>query len=144
MTPEDLLRLEAFLKKEPIAETAMSVSMIDGMMAATVIGPSPVMPSDYLQWIWDTEEGEIEAPFDSQEAAGEILRPVRALSFNSLSFGRAPRLDGTIHALVGVEGSTKNAAETGPERFTDLEVERRVARFQSRNQPPSKLEIGRG
>lgn len=73
MTPEDLLRLEAFLKKEPIAETAMSVSMIDGMMTATVIGPSPVMPSDYLQWIWDTEEGEIEAPFDSQEAAGEIL-----------------------------------------------------------------------
>ena len=71
--PADLLRLEAFLKREPIAESAMSVSMIDGMMTATVIGPRIVMPSEYIPWIFDTEAGELEAPFESQDEAGEIL-----------------------------------------------------------------------
>lgn len=47
----DLLRLQAFLKREPIATTSMSLPMIDGMLTASVIGPRAVMPSEFIPWI---------------------------------------------------------------------------------------------
>ena len=90
MTPEDLQRLAAFLKREPIAKTAMSVSMIDGMLTATVIGPRIVMPSEYIPWIWDAENGEASAPFDSEREAADI--------FEIIVMGMQNRIAGSLMA----------------------------------------------
>lgn len=46
----DLLLLEAFLALPPTTDTAMGVSMIDGMLTAAVIGPRAVMPSEWKAW----------------------------------------------------------------------------------------------
>lgn len=51
----------------------MTVSMIDGMLTAIVIGPRLVMPSEYIPWIWDAKNGEAPAPFDNEGEASEIF-----------------------------------------------------------------------
>ncbi|MEO8360320.1 MAG: UPF0149 family protein [Vicinamibacteria bacterium] len=72
-THEELLRLETFLQKKPITNTAMTVSMIDGMLTAAVIGPTPVMPSDFLPWIWDLKKGQRAAAFASDAETHDII-----------------------------------------------------------------------
>ena len=73
LTSADLRRLEAFLKREPITETSMTVSMIDGMLTATIIGPRLVPPSEYMPWIWDAENGKACPTFDDEQEAGRIF-----------------------------------------------------------------------
>ncbi len=54
----DLLRLETSLAREPIARTSMSLSMIDGLLTAAVIGPRLVGPAEVTPWIWDHARGD--------------------------------------------------------------------------------------
>ena len=87
---EELVALEGFLRDPRRATRAMGVSGIDGYLTALIIGPEVVMPSEYLPWIWDEEEGEGSPDFgDPDEAdrcldiltrmnnriAGELMRP---------------------------------------------------------------------
>jgi uncharacterized protein len=69
----DLLLLEAFLALPPTTDTAMSVSMIDGMLTAAVIGPRAVMPSEFIPWIWDHEKGQVQPLFEDEVGTGEIF-----------------------------------------------------------------------
>ena len=84
---EALVRLETFLRKEPIAKTAMTVAMIDGMLTALVIGPRMVMPSEYLPWIWDRKNGKRPPPFDSAEEANDIFSVICAGMQNRIAVG---------------------------------------------------------
>lgn len=38
----------------------MNLSTLEGYLTAIVIGPQTVIPSRWLPWVWDREEGQAE------------------------------------------------------------------------------------
>lgn len=79
ITHEEFLHLEAFLKRPPTTHSAMTVPMIDGMLTATVIGPRPVMPSEYMPWIWDRRGGVIQPAFQDEGVASAVFGMVLSM-----------------------------------------------------------------
>ena len=51
----------------------MDVSTLEGYLTAIVIGPQAVLPSRWLPWVWDREEGCAEAAFDNLDQANRIM-----------------------------------------------------------------------
>lgn len=68
-TDHELQELERFLKSEAVPATAMNVSMLEGFLTAIVIGPQVVVPSRWLPWVWDAENGQEELEFASHQQA---------------------------------------------------------------------------
>ena len=56
----ELEELDDFLCGEDIEETSMDVSTLDGFLTAIAIGPQIVLPSEWLPWVWDMDDGEAE------------------------------------------------------------------------------------
>lgn len=73
ISPRDIKALEVFLTSGPLAKRAMSLPMFDGLLTAAIIGPEPVMPSDYLPWLWDWERGKKDVVFASEAEANRIM-----------------------------------------------------------------------
>lgn len=71
--PADIAALAAFLNEKPRAGRSMPIAMVDGFLTAIVIGPEPVMPSEYLPWIWDFKDGQEDAGFADPDEAKRIL-----------------------------------------------------------------------
>lgn len=69
--------LDDFLMSEVMLENSMDISTLDGFFAALVLNPDVIMPSEYLPWIWDMEEGEDAPAFASPEQANYILQLVK-------------------------------------------------------------------
>ena len=66
--------LDDFLMSDDTPESCMDISALDGFFAALVLNPEFVMPSGYLPWIWDMEEGEEAPSFASIEQANHIMQ----------------------------------------------------------------------
>jgi len=79
----ELDELDNFLSDESFEERAMDVSTLEGFMTAVVIGPRPVLLSEWLPWVWDLEEGETKPQFDSKEHASRIMSLV-VRNYNSV------------------------------------------------------------
>jgi len=48
----------------------MDISTLDGLLAAIVLNPQVIPPSQWLPWVWDMENGEASPEFaDAQEAS---------------------------------------------------------------------------
>ncbi len=73
LSEEELIELDDFLADEPIEETSMDVSMLDGFLTGIAIGPKLVAPSKWLPWVWDMEDGEAEADFMDDAQARRIM-----------------------------------------------------------------------
>ncbi|MES2321858.1 MAG: UPF0149 family protein [Pseudomonadota bacterium] len=65
--------LDDFLASPALAASSMDVATLEGFLTSVAIGPRLVPPSAWLPWVWDSEAGEIEPEFDSQEQASHIL-----------------------------------------------------------------------
>lgn len=52
---------------------AMDLVFLHGFCAALVVGPRPVLPSHWLPWVWDCEEGEAGPHFSDLDDANEVL-----------------------------------------------------------------------
>ena len=46
---------------------------LDGFLAAIVCGPKTIMPSEWLRWVWDMENGKDGPEFKDQAQAQRIL-----------------------------------------------------------------------
>jgi uncharacterized protein len=79
VTDADLDRLDDFLNSDAVPESAMDVSTLEGFVTALVIGPRVVMPSAWLPWVWDFEEGKAEVEFASLEQAQEVMGLIMGL-----------------------------------------------------------------
>lgn len=66
--------LDDFLMSDDTPENCMDISALDGFFAALVLNPEFVMPSMYLPWIWDMEEGCDVPAFASMEQANHIMQ----------------------------------------------------------------------
>ncbi|MFA6920553.1 MAG: YecA family protein [Gallionella sp.] len=72
----ELDELDEFLLSDDTPENCMDISALDGFFAALVLNPRLIMPSEYLPWIWDMEEGEEVPSFASVEQANHIMQLV--------------------------------------------------------------------
>jgi uncharacterized protein len=73
LTNREIKELDAFLLANDSLENAMDVSTLDGFLCAVVSGPKVVMPSEWMRWIWDMDEGEQSPEFASEKQAQRIL-----------------------------------------------------------------------
>ena len=51
----------------------MDISTLDGFLTAVVCGPSIIMPSEWMRWVWDMERGEDAPEFKDLSQAQRIL-----------------------------------------------------------------------
>ncbi len=66
-------QLDAFLMQEEGLADPMDSAMLDGYLTAVVSGPKLIMPSEWLRWVWDTENG-VESPnFKTKKEAEDII-----------------------------------------------------------------------
>lgn len=79
ITDADLHRLDDFLNSDALAESAMDVSTLEGFLTALVIGPRVVMPSTWLPWVWDFEQGREEVVYADLAQAKEVMGLVMGL-----------------------------------------------------------------
>lgn len=73
LSPAELDELDGFLASTDAPESAMDVSTLEGYFTAIVIGPQAVLPSQWLPWVWDLEEGEAGVIYASMAQANRIM-----------------------------------------------------------------------
>ncbi len=64
--------LDDFLMSDDAPENTMDTVMLDGYLAAVVSGPTMVMPSEWLRWVWDTDNGTESPTFATMAQAQQI------------------------------------------------------------------------
>lgn len=57
LSDEEIEELDLILMNQPDDIDSMSVSMLDGFLTAVVSGPNSIMPSIWMPWVWDFEQG---------------------------------------------------------------------------------------
>jgi len=83
---ETLHELDDFLCSDIVPKTAMDASTLEGFLAALVIGPDVVPPSQYMPWVWDMYNGEEEVIYDSMEQANESMNLIMQV-WNNIAKG---------------------------------------------------------
>jgi uncharacterized protein len=73
LSARDIRQLDRFLLADESLEEAMDVSTLDGFLCAVLSGPKLIMPSEWMRWIWDMENGEQVREFRSEKEAQRIL-----------------------------------------------------------------------
>jgi uncharacterized protein len=93
--------LDAFLLSDSAPEEVLSVDELHGYLTAIVCCPVPVLPSDWLAGVWQTEDGpQFESPEQAQEILSLIMRMHNAIA-DTLGVGEAfgpLMLEGTLES----------------------------------------------
>lgn len=76
LTDDELSKLQRFLDTPGLGDTSMDVASMEGYFAALAIGPRTVMPSQWLSWVWDMDEGEAQPPFADVEEANAWMQVI--------------------------------------------------------------------
>jgi Uncharacterised protein family (UPF0149) len=72
LTRREIKELDGFLLAEDL-KNPMDFFTFDGFICAVLSGPNTIMPSQWLRWVWDQEEGEQPPAFTSEKQAKRIL-----------------------------------------------------------------------
>jgi uncharacterized protein len=72
LTDEEFGVLERFLSSNAVCDDAMDAVMLHGFLTAVISGPSMVMPSAVLPWIWDARHATRQPRFLSAGRARKI------------------------------------------------------------------------
>ena len=73
LSVREIKRLDEFLLADDGLEATMDVSTLDGFLCAVLSGPTLIMPSEWMRWVWDMEGGEQAPEFRSEKQAQRIL-----------------------------------------------------------------------
>jgi uncharacterized protein len=88
---ETLKELDEFLAEGPLSETSMDVATLSGFLTSIAIGPQLILPSEWLPWVWDMDDGEISPEFKNVIHANRIMSLVmRHYNFLNRIFSQAP------------------------------------------------------
>jgi len=77
VTPEELEELEDFLLSDKTSENSMTLDMLDGYLTSVVIGPQPLMPEEWMPYVWgldDDPDPEFESEKEAERIIGILLR----------------------------------------------------------------------
>jgi uncharacterized protein len=106
LSDEEFDELDNFLLSDTLSDEAMDLSTLDGYFTAIALNPEFVLPSQWLPWIWDMENGEETPTFENEEQAERInillLRHYNAVQ-DMLGEGRFAPLMYTLHQEDGSE-----------------------------------------
>ena len=69
----EIEELNGFLLANDGLDNAMDVSTFDGFICAVLSGPNLIMPSEWMRWVWDQEDGEQSPEFASEKQEKRIL-----------------------------------------------------------------------
>lgn len=101
LTDDELLDLQAFLDSPELADTSMDVTTMEGYFAALAIGPRTLMPSQWMPWIWDMDEGEAQPAFFDNDEANALMQLV------------ARHYNGVVHDFIEAPASFRPLYERG-------------------------------
>jgi uncharacterized protein len=73
LTENEVEELDRFLLNVEGVDESMDISMLDGYFAAVLSGPTTILPSEWLRWVWDTERGEESPVYESKAQAQRIM-----------------------------------------------------------------------
>ena len=74
LSDKEIAELDDFLLDEEEAlDEAMDVCTLDGFLCAVVSGPKLVLPSEWMRWVWDMEQGEQAPEFRSEKQTQRII-----------------------------------------------------------------------
>jgi uncharacterized protein len=76
LTDDELSTLDAFLDSPAVMATSMDVATMQGYFAALAIGPRTIMPSQWMPWIWDMDDGEAQPAFADVDEANALMQLV--------------------------------------------------------------------
>lgn len=83
LSEKELDELDAFLLSDEAPEECMDISTLDGFLASIVLNPDMLMPSRWLHWVWDMENGKEAAAFsnlgEASRITGYIMRHYNAV-----------------------------------------------------------------
>jgi uncharacterized protein len=72
LSDEEIEELDTFLMSDTTSEDTMMLDMVDGYLTAIVVGPTTILPSQWLPGIWGPSEDD--APeYESMEEAQRIV-----------------------------------------------------------------------
>lgn len=84
LTDDELEELDRFLLDAEGIDESMDISMLDGYFAAILSGPKTILPSEWMRWVWDTENGEDSPVFSgidqAQRVMGLLMRHMNAVA----------------------------------------------------------------
>lgn len=73
LTDAEIEELDEFLQDAEGIEESMDISTLDGFLTAIVCGPKTIMPSEWMRWVWDMENGEDSPGFKNSAQAQRVL-----------------------------------------------------------------------
>jgi uncharacterized protein len=73
LSEDELEELAEFLGSDAMPEEGMDISALDGFLAAMVLNPQLIPPSQWLPWVWDMENGENSPAFADSQQANRII-----------------------------------------------------------------------
>ena len=73
LTDAEIDELDRFLMEAEGIDESMDVSMLDGYFAALLSGPTTILPSEWMRWVWDVDKGEDTPVFSSTAHAERIM-----------------------------------------------------------------------
>ena len=73
LSEKEIEQLDKFLLADDDLEASMDVSTLDGYLCGVLSGPKLIMPSEWMRWVWDMENGEQAPVFRDENQAQRIL-----------------------------------------------------------------------
>ncbi|MEI7456533.1 MAG: UPF0149 family protein [Nitrosomonadales bacterium] len=117
LSDTEIDELDEFLLSDDTPESCMDISMLDGFFTSLVLNPKLFMPSDYLPWIWDSEEGEEAPGFTSMEQANRIMALLMRYYNGVLEAIAENHFAPLFYTLAQEDGSKYYEAEAWAEGF---------------------------
>jgi yecA family protein len=71
--PVDLDRLHAYLMSDDAPDNALSISEVDGLLTAVVVGPQVIMPSEWLPAVWGGDKPEFHDMAEAEAIMGALM-----------------------------------------------------------------------
>lgn len=73
LTDAEFAELDELLMSDVMPENGMDVSTLDGFLAAVLLNPALILPSEWLPWVWDAEDAQASPDFADLKAAERAM-----------------------------------------------------------------------
>ena len=73
LSDDEIEELDDFLLSDMTPESCMDISILDGFLTGVVLTPIQIPPSEWLNWVWDSEEGEESPNFNTSTESSKAV-----------------------------------------------------------------------